>query len=562
MKLSDKNTIIPGILLWLLPLVLIIPNVALDFTEISYTPLERIINIALPLGIYMLLCAAGRRIGRTGLFFIPVMVLCAFQIVLLFLYGESIIAIDMFLNVVTTNFHEATELLANLTLAIAVVIVIYLPVIILCIVSLVKRQTAERSQRRPVLLTGGILTAIGAVCFIWALAADSYRPTRRLFPANVIYNMVEAGERTKVTAAYFETSAPFMFHSVSTRDADEKEVYVLVIGETSRADNWQLNGYDRPTNPLLSERSGLVNFSKAMSESNTTHKSVPLLMSHIGADCFGDSIFSSKGIIDAFKEAGYATAWISNQQRNGALIDFYGEQADTVTFLIDDGSRHHDGELRDQLHRFLDESDASKLFVVLHTYGSHFNYKERYPAEYEHFGPDIATEAAPENRPGLINAYDNTIRYVDAVLDGIISELDSCDCAAAMLYLADHGEDIFDDSRNRFLHASPTPTYYQLHVPMLMWTSSEFEAEHPEIVEAAAAHAGSEVSSSRSAFHTLLSLAGISTPYYCPEAALTEPRYTEPARVFLNDYNEAVPYDDCGLRSQDFDRLKERGIAY
>lgn len=562
MKLSDKYNILPGVLVWLVPLVLIIPNVALDFTEIAYTPVERIVNVALPLGVYMLLCVTGRNVGRTGLFLIPVMALCAFQIVLLFLYGESIIAVDMFLNVVTTNVHEATELLANLTIAMAIVIAIYLPTIILCVIAVAKARFSTPGQRRPVVWSGGFLTTVGIVCFIWAMTADGYRPLRRLFPANVVYNMVQAGERTHLTEDYFTSSAHFSFKSESTRAADEKEVYVLVIGETSRADNWQLNGYDRPTNPQLSQRTGLVNFAKAMSESNTTHKSVPLMMSPFGAENFGDSIYEAKGIIDAFKEAGYVTACISDQQRNGALIDFFGEQADSVTFLVDDDESHYDGELRQHLHDFICTCSAPKIFIVLHTYGSHFNYKERYPAEYEYFGPDVSTEAAPENRSGLMNAYDNSIRYVDAVVDGIIAELDSCSCPSAMIYMADHGEDIFDDSRDRFLHASPTPTYYQLHVPMLIWMSPEYTASHQEKVDAAVAHSNCDVSSSRSAFHTLLSLAGISSPYFSSKDALTEPDYTEPVRVFLNDYNEAVTYDDCGLRAQDFSQLKAHAIAY
>ncbi|MBD5175458.1 MAG: lipid A phosphoethanolamine transferase [Bacteroidales bacterium] len=562
MKPSEKTSnILPVVLMWLLPLVLIIPNVALDFTEISYSPLERIINVALPLGVYLVLCAAWRRVGRTGLWLIPIMVLCAFQIVLLFLYGESIIAIDMFINVVTTNASEATELLANLGVAVAVVVAVYLPVIILCIIAEVRNATTTRGQRRPVMVSGVILTAIGAACFAWALAADGYRPTRRLFPVNVISNMIEAANRTRVTKAYFTSSAPFRFASVDNRTDSGKEVYVLVIGETSRAGNWQLNGYDRSTNPHLSERRGLVNFSKAMSESNTTHKSVPLLMSHFGAENFADSIFSSKGIIDAFREAGYETAWISNQQRNGALIDFYGEQADSVAFLTDDGRHHYDGELREKLHDLLTESQASKIFVVLHTYGSHFNYKERYPAEFEYFGSDISAEASPENRSGLMNAYDNSIRYVDAVVDGVISELDTLGVPSAMVYLADHGEDIFDDSRNRFLHASPTPTYHQLHVPMLLWMSRDYAERYPAKAQAARANADRNVSSSRSAFHTLLSLADVATEYFDPTAALTDSAYTEPTRLFLNDYNEAVPYTAAGLRKQDFEVLAAKKIA-
>lgn len=82
----------------------------------------------------------------------------------------------------------------------------------------------------------------------------------------------------------------------------------MVIGETSRALNWQLYGYERETNPLLSRQTGLIAFPKVLTESNTTHKSVPMLMSGATA-CNYDSIYHQKGIITAFKEAGFRTAF-------------------------------------------------------------------------------------------------------------------------------------------------------------------------------------------------------------------------------------------------------------
>ena len=74
----------------------------------------------------------------------------------------------------------------------------------------------------------------------------------------------------------------------------------MVVGETSRALNWQLYGYERETNPLLSRQPGLIAFPKVLTESNTTHKSVPMLMSDATA-CNYDSIYHQKGIITAFQ---------------------------------------------------------------------------------------------------------------------------------------------------------------------------------------------------------------------------------------------------------------------
>ena len=418
--------------MWVTPMLLIIPNIWLDLTE-TYTYAEKTAGILLPLGIYLLLLAAWRRHPVTTLCLIPVMVLCAFQIVLLFLYGESIIAIDMFLNVLTTNVHEATELLRNLSVAIAVVCIIYLPPIITAIIGTIKKWELDRDQRHAGLVAGAAVTAAGAAACIWCiLQPGGYAPQRRLFPVNVTSNIFTAAERTMLSDNYYSTSEPFSFGSVDSRPDDGPEVYLLVIGETARADNWEINGYSRPTNPRLSRRSGLISYPKALSESNTTHKSVPLLMSHLDAASFGDSIYQVRSIIDAFGEAGYTTLWISDQQRNGSLIDFFGSRADHAHFLTDDKLGHQDMELCGYLRDELDSLAGRKLFIVLHTYGSHFNYKERYSAPYAVFGPEGSAEASVGNRPGLINAYDNTIVYTDAVLDSIMTTVEQTGHPAAL----------------------------------------------------------------------------------------------------------------------------------
>ena len=53
------------------------------------------------------------------------------------------------------------------------------------------------------------------------------------------------------------------------------------------------------------------------------------------------------------------------------------------------------------------------MFIVLHTYGSHFNYHERYPAEFRIYTPDKAEGIRQSYKKELRNAYDNAIRYTD-----------------------------------------------------------------------------------------------------------------------------------------------------
>lgn len=79
-----------------------------------------------------------------------------------------------------------------------------------------------------------------------------------------------------------------------------------------------------------------------------------------------------------------------------------------------------------------------------------------------------------------------------------------------MIYTSDHGEDIFDDRRHLFLHASPFPSYWQLHVPLVVWTSDAYRQRHADLVATLEAnrHRAAE---SNSVFHTLLTLGGVAT---------------------------------------------------
>ena len=133
----------------------------------------------------------------------------------------------------------------------------------------------------------------------------------------------------------------------------------------------------------------------------------------------------------------------------------------------------HDAALLPYLEKELDKSDED-MFIVLHTYGSHFNYHERYPAEFRIYTPDKAEGIRQSYKKELRNAYDNSIRYTDYVLGEIVDMLKKKEVCASMLYLSDHGEDIFDDARARYLHASPIPTYYQLHIPYIIWFSDDY----------------------------------------------------------------------------------------
>lgn len=557
---------------------LTVPNVALCFSE-GLNVWASLANIVLPFAVHMALMSLCRKAGKMVWWLFLLIFFAAFQIVLLYLFGKGVIAVDMFLNLVTTNPGEAMELLDNLIPGVASVFILYLPLLTLGVVSI-------RSKKSPVLSDGfrkrcrqwaAGIAVVGCGCMAMAYLSDTqhdksehdvtseaktthYSVLDDLYPVNAFYNLYLAVKRNNASINYKEASANFRFEAQATHPEDSCEVYVMVIGETARAMNFSLYGYQRDTNPKLGKTEGLVVFGDVTTQSNTTHKSVPMLLSQASATDF-ERLFHEKGILQAYREAGFHTVFLSNQRPNHSFIDFLGEQADQWLFLktgdanqagrelagatSKDGN-YYDADLLPILDKILNQK-RKKEFIVLHTYGSHFNYMERYPRDMAHFLPDTHCEAKQENRPDLINAYDNTIRYTDFVLSGVIEHLRKHGGMSAMLYTSDHGENIFDDAHKLFLHASPRASEYELRVPFLVWTSQSFRQLLPEVSRALSANSHKQAQSSRSAFHTMLNIGGISTRYLQTHMSLASMQYQPAPLLYLNDHNEAIPQAECGF---------------
>ena len=546
---------------------LLLPNIALCYTE-CLTPWACGVNVLLPLSLYMLFFSAAKRPGKMIWWAFIFVFFAAFQLVLLYLFGTGVIAVDMFLNLVTTNPGEAMELLDNLAPAVVGVFVVYLPLLILGGVNIRRDSRLTVSFQQRVRHWAMQIGAIGLFCLLASyLMVDDYRMRNQLYPVNICYNLYLAFERNAASENYKEASRDFKFDARSEHSATAPEVYVMVVGETARAHNFSLYGYPRNTNPLLSKTPGIKAFPNVTTQSNTTHKSVPMLLSAASAEDF-ERLFHEKGILAAFKEAGFHTVFISNQLPNHSFIDFLGEQADEHYFLKKEDAlqgNHYDEDLLQKLDEILPKADASssahyryrKLFVVLHTYGSHFNYQERYPRSFAYFKPDSRSEAKSENRRDLLNAYDNTIRYTDYILHGIIKRLQKWEGVqtktdgvydqptSAMLYTSDHGENIFDDDRHLFLHAAPKASDYELHVPFIIWTSEGFSKQYPDILKALGENRSKQVQSSLSAFHTMLGIGGIQTHYRLDEYSVASDKYHPLKLLYLDDHDEAIPQEDA-----------------
>lgn len=556
----------PKQLFWFYVGMNIIPSVGLLFTE-PFTFSGKIALLSFPLGLYFVLFCLIRNTGLIQLFLFPLLIIHAFQLVLFYLFGEAVIAVDMFLNLATTNVSEASELLDNIWPAIVIVCLLYVPTTVIAVSAWRARIYLPSPFRKKMILTGIALLLLSYGLTFVARNKNTGRFTihEDVYPANVFYNLGFAVNKWHKSQLYPVTSRDFSFKARKDVYAPNREIYVVVVGEASRAENWQLYGYHRPTNPQLSREPGLILYEDVITQSNTTHKSVPLILSAASAEDYS-VIYSHKSILTAFKEAGFSTIFLSNQTPNRSFTDFYADEADyhhNIRIPKDGGLitvNNFDAAMLPLLQHYID-SLPGNLFVVLHTYGSHFNYKERYPTGFSVFKPDNATNVKVENKQQLINAYDNSILYTDDFLHKVIGVLRNTDATSALFYTSDHGEDMLDDSRNRFLHSSPNPTFYQLRIPLFMWFSDNYQIAFPDKVTHAVNNHTKPVATN-AVFHTLIDAAFIHTPYLQPDLSLVNAGFKTAQRMYLNDHDKPIFFYKAGLKKADKEMIEKRRMRH
>jgi heptose-I-phosphate ethanolaminephosphotransferase len=296
-----------------------------------------------------------------------------------------------------------------------------------------------------------------------------------------------------------ERTKDFLFGVTRSDSAPAStETYVLVIGESSRADHWGVYGYARDTTPRLLHRPNLVVFRNTVTQASYTTAAVPLMLTRASAED-PSRLRRERSVLALAREAGFASYWLSTQQREpfaGAVNRCSGD-ADTQTFL----ERQYDGELVAHLGRVLRDGKRKRLIVV-HTMGSHYAYSNRAPPGVARFA---GKTTGASRLAALRDTYDDTIVYTDQILAELVDTLEKTEGFKALLYVADHGENLEDDARTLFGHYLSNE--YDLPVPMLFWYSNEFAERWADKVSAAR-RAAELRASTRSIFYTVADLMG------------------------------------------------------
>ncbi len=285
----------------------------------------------------------------------------------------------------------------------------------------------------------------------------------------------------------------------------QRAVVVLVIGESARKANFQLYGYQRATNPLLSRLDSLHVYPAKSCATYTTAGTKAILEPQESDDLY--ELLPNY----AFR-MGVDVVWrTSNWGEPPIHIDEYLTD-DELADRYPDANKNYDEILFTGLRERIETSLQHKVLVILHTSTSHGpKYVDKYPKRFEVFKPVARNvEEGQKNLDLLVNAYDNTIRYTDYLLDSLVTTLRAMtDWHTAMLFVSDHGESLGENQV--FMHGLPMrlAPQVQYEIPFLVWTSPGFRTYKPSDVLP-------PVIEQHSIFHSVLNLLSIQSPAYNP----------------------------------------------
>jgi len=568
-----------GLLLLLIyVLVLITPNVLVSFiiNDPSLSINQKISPIFLALAAQAFLFAIVRRATFFLLLQIPFFLWLPMEVMYSFRYGAPTSA-HVLNIVVETSYAEALGYIGHPWVISFYLIYVVILILGICVFWGANITWSHRSRWWVMISVGGSILIYGLMSnnindrvdktlenlgardeFLspqFSYGLDSYKD---VYPFGLILRWIEYYKQ-KTTLKNTLLSVKLLSSGYERETLAKEEIYIVIIGESSRSDHWGLNGYSRNTTPLLSARDDIVSFSNAVSASAATRTAVPILLSRSSAEDVLKSNLKNSWIND-FKVHGFKTYWFSTQMPVGThdtMIGAYAGMVDALKYLnLGRYSIHSDFDevLIPSLQVALQEPSEKKL-IVLHTLGSHTPYHFRYPESFTYFKPAFETNSFAnifdKSRVNMLrNGYDNSVRYTDYLLNEIITILEKRNSYSALWYISDHGETFIDEDCLAAGHGFASK--YNFHIPLIFWSSKKYKLLNDEKMNATVQLKNKPVFTT-DFFDTMMQTAGFKSNSHVFNGFLGA-SYISPKRFVATlgaasyDYDEEYLKNECGNR--------------
>lgn len=401
---------------------------------------------------------------------------------------DVIIDDSMMGNVFNTNYAEATSYASWAELAYIVFMGIIPAIYIMCTkinYGSIKRFFSTIGASLGVIL---IFVVCNVTNFTWI---DKHAPIigSLLMPWSYTVNAV----RFKIQDARNNRQEIILPDAKITNS--NKDVVVLLIGESARRDHFSLYGYKKETNPMLSKIERLKWFESNSSATYTT-AGVKAILEHTDTDELYEIL------PNYLYRTGADVLWRTTN---------WGEPPLHIANYVDlkycgNDSCKYDMILLNGVRKFIENSTKNKVLVILHSSTSHGpSYNQKYPEEFEKFTPVCTSvELSKCTNNELLNAYDNTILYTDYIISNTIDTLKSIDgWNSTMIYVSDHGESLGE--KKLYMHGVPIgiAPKEQIEIPFIVWTSDSTTTTKQGVIP-----------TQHHVFHSTLHQLGIESPIY------------------------------------------------
>ena len=433
-------------------------------------------------------------------------------------------------NVLQTDMQEARELFTAGFFIHLLTFGVF-PIAIIWRVQIIKTSLATSIVRHLSYMLMGLVFLIVSVFMAYQGLSSLMRNDKALrylvTPGNYIVSMAQvlasSGPITDTPRLPVGIDATMVAHP-----GEKPMLLVIVVGETVRAANWGLNGYERQTTPMLEQQAALVNFPNMVSCGTSTAASLPCMFSERGHDNY-DKAYAQQheSLLDVLKHAGLDVTWLDNQSGCKGVCDGVTSTtlaSDDYPALCDEG-RCLDEALVEALSRQIETAPSNSKVVVLHQLGNHGpSYYQRYPSAFEYYTPTCVTSDLSQcSQASITNSYDNSLRYTDSVLSQVIDTLsEQSGYEAAMIYVSDHGESLGE--KGLYLHGIPYSIApdEQTRVPMVWWLSPAM-ARRQQIDTTCLGQVAANPASHDNLFHSVLGLLDVTTDVYQQTLDISQP---------------------------------------
>lgn len=184
-------------------------------------------------------------------------------------------------NINGNNVREAEDLL-SLPLFLYIFIVGVIPSILVTLITIDHGKTLGSYRNRIFIITSIFLIAAFTFKINYKFFTYFYRQNEdTLVYINPVYPLVAVKKYVKRKMRDNYTFNDIGNDAHQNKNNKRKEVGILVVGETARADRFSLNGYQKQTNPKLSKIKNLISFTNVHSCGTSTAYSVPCMFSFL-----------------------------------------------------------------------------------------------------------------------------------------------------------------------------------------------------------------------------------------------------------------------------------------